>query len=297
MQISAAMVKDLRGRTGAGMMDCKKALEEAGGDQEKAVEIMRLSGQAKADRKAGRVAAEGVIAIRVDEGAKRAAMVEVNCETDFVAKEQVFRDFADTVCRRIFEDSPRDVQALGEISSEKAGDGPAIDELRRALIARIGENIGIRRFVIVDSKGGGLSSYLHGVRIGVIVDVDGGDITHARDIAMHVAASRPIAIDEKDVPPDLLEGERRIIEAQMADSGKPLEIKQKILDGRMRKYLQEVTLLGQPFVKDPDQSIEGYLKQADASVIRFERFEVGEGIEKKTDNFADEVMSQVRSNS
>ncbi|WP_025770433.1 translation elongation factor Ts [Thioalkalivibrio sp. HK1] len=297
MQISAAMVKDLRERTGAGMMDCKKALEEAGGDREKAVEIMRLSGQAKADRKADRVAAEGVIAIRVDEDAGRAVMVEVNCETDFVAKEQAFRDFADAVCLRIFEESPQDVEALGNLSSEKGGDGPAIDEVRRELIARIGENIGIRRFEIVDSKGGRLSSYLHGVRIGVIVDVDGGDSACARDIAMHVAASRPIAIDEKGIPADLLEGERRIIEAQIEDSGKPAEIRQKMLEGRMRKYLQEVTLLGQPFVKDSDQSIERYLKDAGASVIRFERFEVGEGIEKKSDNFAEEVMSQVRSNS
>ncbi len=294
MQISATMVKDLRERTGAGMMDCKKALEEAGGDQEKAVEIMRLSGQAKADRKAGRIAAEGVIAIHVDESAGRAVMVEVNCETDFVAKEQAFADFADSVCRRIFDSSPKDIRSLSEMPAEKGGSGPTIEETRLELIARIGENIGIRRFEIVDSKGGRLVSYLHGHRIGVIVDADGGDVACARDIAMHVAASRPLAIDENDIPQDLLAGERRIIEGQIATSGKPPEIQRKMLEGRVRKYLQEVTLLGQPFVKDPDRSVERYLQEAGASVSRFVRFEVGEGIEKKTGNFAEEVMLQVR---
>ncbi|MBF2760943.1 MAG: elongation factor Ts [Ectothiorhodospiraceae bacterium AqS1] len=291
------MVKELRQRTGAGMMDCKRALEGVGGDLEKAIEAMRLSGQAKADRKADRVAAEGVVAITLDEEAGRAVMVEVNCETDFVAKEQAFRDFADNICRRIFEDSPEDVQALGALPFEKAGEGATIDEARRELVARIGENIGIRRFAIVDAREGRLASYLHGVRIGVIVELDGGDMTCARDIAMHVAASRPLAIGESDVPEDTLESERRIIEGQIKDSGKPPEIQQKMLEGRMRKYLQEVTLLGQPFVKDSDQSVERYLEAAGASVNRFERFEVGEGIEKKSDDFAAEVMSQVRSNS
>ena len=293
MQITAAMVKELRERTGAGMMDCKKALSEAGGDLEKAVGIMRLSGQAKADKKAGRIAAEGVVTVRLDDTGRRAAMVEVNCETDFVAKEGAFRGFADAVCIRVLAAAPAGVEELGNmpIGGEE---GPSIEEERRELVARIGENINVRRFAAIGSSGDRLGVYVHGRRIGVVVDIEGGDDAVARDVAMHVAASRPAAIGESDMPEEMLGREREILEAQVADSGKPPEIRKKMLAGRIAKFLKEVTLLGQPFVKDPDRTVGEYLRASGATVLRFERFEVGEGIEKKTGNFAEEVMAQAR---
>ena len=293
MQITAAMVKELRERTGAGMMDCKKALTEAEGDLEKAVGIMRLSGQAKADKKAGRIAAEGVVAIRIDDAGRRAAMVEVNCETDFVAKEAAFREFTDAVCARVLAAAPAGAGELGEMPLGGEG-GSSIEEERRELVARIGENVSVRRFAVIDSRGGRLGAYLHGTRIGVVVDVEGGDEVVARDVAMHVAASRPVAIGESDVPEEMLGRERDILEAQVADSGKPPEIREKMLAGRIAKFLKEVTLLGQPFVKDPDRPMGEYLRASGAKVLRFERFEVGEGIKKKTGNFAEEVMAQAR---
>ena len=293
MQITAAMVKELRGRTGAGMMDCKRALTEAEGDLEKAIAIMRLAGQAKAERKAGRITAEGVVAIEVDGSGRRAAMVEVNCETDFVAKEAAFRGFVDAVCARVLASNPIDVDALARMPLDGEG-GASIDEDRRALVARIGENITVRRFAVIDSAGGRLGTYVHGTRIGVVVDLEGADDVVARDIAMHVAASRPVAVGESDIPHDMLEREREILEAQVADSGKPPEIQQKMLAGRIAKFLKEVTLLGQPFVKDPDRAVGEYLRASGATVLRFERFEVGEGIEKETQNFAEEVMAQAR---
>ena len=293
MQITAAMVKELRGRTGAGMMDCKRALTEAEGDLEKAIAIMRLAGQAKAERKAGRITAEGVVAIEVDGSGRRAAMVEVNCETDFVAKEAAFRGFVDAVCARVLASNPIDVDALARMPLDGEG-GASIDEDRRALVARIGENITVRRFAVIDSAGGRLGTYVHGTRIGVVVDLEGADDVVARDIAMHVAASRPVAVGESGIPNDMLEREREILEAQVADSGKPPEIQQKMLAGRIAKFLKEVTLLGQPFVKDPDRAVGEYLRASGATVLRFERFEVGEGIEKETQNFAEEVMAQAR---
>ena len=293
MQITAAMVKELRERTGAGMMDCKRALTEAGGDLEKAVGIMRLSGQAKADKKAGRITAEGVVAIKVDDSAGRAAMIEVNCETDFVAKEAEFRGFADAVCARVLAAEPSDVDALGRIPLDAEG-GPSIEEARRGLVAKIGENVSVRRFTVVDSQGGRLGAYLHGTRIGVVVDLQGADDAVARDVAMHVAASRPVAIGESDVPQEVLGREREILEAQVAGSGKPPAIREKMLAGRIAKFFKEVTLLGQPFVKDPERPVGEYLRGSGATVLRFERFEVGEGIEKKAGNFAEEVMAQAR---
>ena len=293
MQITAAMVKELRERTGAGMMDCKKALSEAGGDLEKAVGIMRLSGQAKADKKAGRIAAEGVVTVRTDDAGRRAAMVEINCETDFVAKEGAFREFADAVCARVLVAAPAGVEELGNMPFG-GGEGPSIEEERRELVARIGENVNVRRFATIDSRGGRLGTYVHGTRIGVVVDLEGGDDAVARDVAMHVAASRPVAIGESDMPEEMLGREREILEAQVADSGKPPEIREKMLAGRIAKFLKEVTLLGQPFVKDPDRSVGDRLRASGATVLRFERFEVGEGIEKKTGNFAEEVMAQAR---
>ena len=293
MRITAAMVKALRERTGAGMMDCKRALTEAEGDLEKAIGIMRLSGQAKADRKAGRITAEGAVAIEVDGTGRRAAMVEVNCETDFVAREAAFRGFVEAVCTRVLMGGPADVDELGTMPVDDGG-GPSIEDERRGLVAKIGENISIRRFVAIDSRGGRLGVYLHGARIGVVVDLAGANDAVARDVAMHVAASRPVAIGESDVPVEMLGREREILEAQVADSGKPPEIQKEILAGRIAKFLKEVTLLGQPFVKDPGQPVGEYLRSSGAAVLRFERFEVGEGIERKAENFAEEVMAQAR---
>ena len=293
MQITAAMVKELRERTGAGMMDCKRALTEADGDLDKAIGIMRLSGQAKADKRAGRTTAEGVVTIRMDGTARRAAMVEVNCETDFVAKEAEFRSFADAVCARVLAADPADVDELGRMPFD-IDEGASIEEARRGLVAKIGENISVRRFAAIDSRGGRLGAYLHGTRIGVVVDLEGADDAVARDIAMHVAASRPVAVGESDVPEEMLGREREILEAQVADSGKSFEIRKKMLAGRVAKFLREVTLLGQPFVKDPERPVGEYLRASGATVLRFERFEVGEGIEKRAGNFAEEVMAQAR---
>ena len=293
MQITAAMVKELRERTGAGMMDCKRALTEAEGDLEKAIGIMRLSGQAKADKKAGRITAEGVVTIKIDGTGRRAAMVEINCETDFVAKEAAFRDFVDAVCARVLAVDPADVDELGGIPLDGEG-GSSIEEERRGLVAKIGENISVRRFAAIESQGGQLGAYVHGTRIGVVVDLEGADDVVARDIAMHVAASRPVAVGESDMPEEMLGREREILQAQVADSGKPPEIQKKMLAGRLAKFLKEVTLLGQPFVKDPDRPVGEYLRASGATVLRFERFEVGEGIEKRVDNFAEEVMAQAR---
>ena len=293
MQITAAMVKELRERTGAGMMDCKRALTEAEGDLEKAIGIMRLSGQAKADKKAGRITAEGVVTIKIDGTGRRAAMVEINCETDFVAKEAAFRDFVDAVCARVLAVDPADVDELGGIPLDGEG-GSSIEDERRGLVAKIGENISVRRFAAIESQGGRLGAYVHGTRIGVVVDLEGADDVVARDIAMHVAASRPVAIGESDMPEEMLGREREILQAQVADSGKPPEIQKKMLAGRLAKFLKEVTLLGQPFVKDPDRPVGEYLRASGATVLRFERFEVGEGIEKRVDNFAEEVMAQAR---
>ena len=293
MSVTASMVKELRDRTGAGMMECKKALVEANGDIETAIENMRKSGQAKADKRAGRVAAEGLISIELSEDGSSAAMVEVNCETDFVAKEDEFKSFVATVAKRALEEKISDAEALGAAALDRSR-AQSIDERRRELIAKIGENITVRRVHAADAGGDRLGAYVHGGRIGVLVDLKGGDEATARDIAMHVAASRPLAIDESGIPPEQVEKEREIFKAQVADSGKPPEIQEKMISGRMGKYLKEVTLLGQPFVKDPNASVEKYLKSAGAAVNSFTRFEVGEGIEKKSENFAEEVMAQVR---
>ena len=276
------------------MMDCKRALVEADGDLETAIGIMRRSGQAKADKKAGRTTAEGVVAVRLDGSGRRAAMVEVNCETDFVAKETAFRSFADAVCARVLASNPTDVDALGRMPLDDAR-GSSIEEERRGLVAKIGENITVRRFTAIDSEGGRFGTYVHGTRIGVVVDLQGADDVVARDIAMHVAASRPVAVAESDIPEDMLDREREILRGQVEDSGKPPEIQKKMLAGRIAKFLKEVTLLGQPFVRDPDRSVAEHLRASGASVLRFERFEVGEGIEKKVENFAEEVMAQARS--
>ncbi len=287
MSISAAQVKTLRERTGAGMMECKKALVEADGDLEQAVEVLRKSGQAKADKKAGRVAAEGRIVVLEEAGA--AVIVEINCETDFVANDDNFTGFADLVTRSVLAHRPADVAALMAV----AVDGTSLEQRRTDLIAKIGENIAVRRFTVVEAVGR-LASYVHGSRIGVLIDVEGGDDALARDLAMHVAATNPACVSADQVDPEVLAKERDILLEQARQEGKPEEIVQKMVEGRVRKYLGEITLVGQPFVKDPDVKVEKLLKSAGASVKGFVRFEVGEGIEKKQDNFVEEVMAQVR---
>ncbi len=291
MAITASMVKELRERTGAGMMECKKALVETNGDLDAAVEHLRKSGQAKADKKAGRTAAEGRIVIRQDDPGRTAVLLEVNCETDFVAKDENFTAFAEAVADRILKDRPADVEALLALPIDDSG--KSIEEARKELVAKIGENIGVRRFAVVEADGP-LGLYLHGQRIGVAVALEGGDEALARDLAMHVAASRPLCISADELPAEVLEKEREIFTAQSQESGKPAEIVEKMVEGKLKKFIKEVTLLGQPFVKDPDQTVEQLLKGAGAEVVRMVRLEVGEGIEKKQENFADEVMAQVK---
>jgi len=294
MAVTAEAVKALRERTGAGMMECKKALVETNGDLEAAAEIMRKSGLAKADKKAGRIAAEGVIVIERSADGRCAAVVEVNSETDFVAREKDFQNFAASVARAALAGRPPDVDSLAR---QAIDGGVSIEETRRALIARIGENIGVRRFEIV-ATGGVLGTYLHGTRIGSLVTLTGGDESLARDLAMHVAAINPQHVTPEQVPAELVERERGIYAAQVeADpkaQGKPAEIVARMIDGKLRKFLAEITLVGQPFVKDDKQTVGEVLKKAGARVERFVRYEVGAGIEKRQENFAEEVMAQVR---
>lgn len=294
MAVKAALVKELRERTGAGMMECKKALVESGGDIDAAIEAMRKSGQAKAAKKAGRTAADGVIVIAIAEDAKAGVMVEVNSETDFVAKDASFTAFAEAVTARALSDGAADVDALAAMPLNE-GEESSIAQAREALVAKIGENIQLRRLVRFDDANGALYSYRHGVRIGVVVEIEGGDAALGKDIAMHIAATNPVCISADEVPAETLEKEKDIFRSQALESGKPENIVEKIVGGRVRKYLEEVTLLGQAFVKDPDVTVEKLLSQAGAKVVRFARVEVGEGIEKKEENFADEVMAQVRS--
>jgi elongation factor Ts len=289
MAISAAQVKALRERTGAGMMECKKALVEADGDIEAAVEVLRKAGQAKADKRAGKVAAEGRIVLKQTDDGSAAVLVEVNSETDFVANDENFVAFAEAVADAALTGRPADVQTLLGLPM----DGGTIDRRRTELVAKIGENIGVRRFVRVEPRGR-LASYVHGTRIGVLVDVEGGDEELARDLAMHVAASSPMYVNGDEVPAAILDKEREILVEQARQEGKPDEIVQKMVEGRLRKYLGEITLLGQPFVKDPDMRVEKLLKQAGATVHGFVRYEVGEGVERESVDFASEVMDQAR---
>ena len=288
MAVTAAMVKELRERTGAGMMECKKALVETDGDLETAIEFLRKSGLAQADKKASRVAAEGKIALALADGGKQAVMVEINCETDFVAKDASFIAFADAVASNTLNDAPADVDALMNTSINS----DSVEEARQALISKIGENIQVRRFVR-ESTEGTLGAYVHGGKIGVLVDVSGGDEELARDLAMHIAALNPEYVSADDVPADIIAREKDILIAQAESSGKPPEIIEKMVVGRLRKHLSGITLLGQPFVKDGDITVAKLLEQKSASVNGFNRLAVGEGIEKKEENFADEVMQQV----
>ena len=294
MAITASLVKELRERTGSGMMECKKALVETNGDIEAAIDMMRKSGQAKAAKKAGRTAADGVISICFNEDGSRAAMVEVNCETDFVAKDDNFTSFAKAVAERALVSDVKTVEELLD-SPLHDGEETTVNTAREALISKIGENMNVRRFQRFQAGAGTLTSYSHGVRIGVIVELEGGNDTLAKDIAMHIAASSPLCISEQDVPAETLEKERSIFKAQALESGKPENIVEKMVDGRVRKYLAEITLLGQQFVRDPEISVGKLLADAGARVVAFCRFEVGEGIEKRQENFADEVMAQIKS--
>ena len=284
MAVTAALVKELRERTGAGMMECKKALVETNGDMDAAIENLRKSGLAKADKKAGRVAAEGKVIVAQD--GNRAVLVEVNSETDFVAKDENFLAFADKVANAALGVS--DIEALQAADV----DGVSVEDARQALVAKIGENIQVRRMAGVTSEGT-IGSYVHGGRIGVLVELDGGDEDLAKDLAMHVAALNPAYATADDVPADVLAKEKEILVAQAADSGKPAEIIEKMVEGRLRKFLGEITLVGQPFVKDGDVTVGKLLDQKGASVKGFTRLAVGEGIEKKEENFAEEVMQQV----
>lgn len=293
MAITAALVKELRERTGSGMMECKKALVESNGDIDAAIEAMRKAGLAKADKKSDRVAAEGLIAIEVSSDGKQAVMLEVNSETDFVAKADDFIEFVNEVAKVTLAEKPADLDAL---SALPLASGDSVDTVRQALIAKIGENIQLRRFNMMSIDKGLIGTYRHGDRIGSMVAITAANDVLAKDVAMHVAASRPQAISAADLPAELLDKERDIVATQARDSGKPEAIIEKMVEGRMKKFVNEISLLGQSFVKDPDVTVEKLLAQSDATVTEFALFEVGEGIEKKEDNFAEEVMAQARGN-
>ncbi|NOV29303.1 translation elongation factor Ts [Methylomonas sp. ZR1] len=291
MSISAAMVKELRERTGSGMMECKKALVEANGDMELAIENMRKAGLAKADKKSGRIAAEGIIGVKVSDDAKTVVMVDVNCETDFVAKGDDFIGFANDVVNSLLTS---DVNSDEELQAMVLSTGVSVDDTRRALIAKIGENITVRRFVKFTTTEGGQAAYLHGSKIGVIVELSKNDPALGKDVAMHVAAAKPEYVSDDQVSADVIAKEKEIFAAQALESGKPAEIVEKMIGGRINKFLAEVTLLGQPFIKDDSVTVGKLLASKGNAVVRFARFEVGEGIEKKEEDFAAEVMAQVR---
>ena len=292
MAISAALVKELRERTGAGMMECKKSLVETDGDIEAAVEHMRKTGLAKADKKAGRIATEGKVVVEFSDDAKKGVMLEVNCETDFVAMGDEFGGFASAVAKRIMSDAPADVETLLELPLEDGGE--SINIVLKTMIAKIGENMSVRRFVTV-STDGQLGAYLHGTKIGVVVDMQGGDADLIKDVAMHVAASNPKGLDESSLDAVELAKEKEIAAAEAANSGKPENIIEKIVAGKIKRFIRDNTLMGQAFVKDPDVTVEKLVSNAGATVLGFTRLEVGEGMEKKQEDFAAEVMAQISS--
>jgi len=287
MSITASQVKELRERTGAGMMECKKALVETGGDMDAAIEHLRKSGLAKADKKSGRVAAEGAIIQAGDEN--HSVLVEINCETDFVAKDSNFRTFAEEVAQLALG-----VETIEALNAATMASGQSVEDTRQQLVAKLGENIQLRRLTHLKAENGVVASYLHGGRIGVLTAVSGDDVELARDIAMHIAALNPAYRDVADVPEDAVAKEKEILIAQAAESGKPPEIVEKMVSGRLNKHLAEITLTGQPFVKDGDVTVGKLLKGKGAEVLEFVRLEVGEGIEKEESDFAAEVMQQAR---
>lgn len=287
MMITAEQVRELREQTGAGLMDCKRALTEVKGDLQAAMELLRIKGQASAGKKAARVAAEGIVTIAMSSDAKTAAIVDTNCETDFVARDASFVQFANQVADTALANKQADIEAL------LAHNDGALEAARAALVAKIGENIQVRRAASISTEGI-LGSYVHGGRIGVVVELKGGTVDLAKDLAMHIAASNPQVVRAEDVSAESIAKEREIVTAQALESGKPKEIVEKMVDGRIKKYVDEISLMGQPFVKDPNMTVATLCKQANATVVRFVRFEVGEGIEKKVENFAEEVMAQAR---
>ncbi len=288
-EITAGMVKELREKTDAPMMECKKALTEANGDLGRAEEILRVKLGNKASKAASRIAAEGVVAVYIAPDGKSGALLEVNCETDFVAKNGEFLGFAGKLAELAATQQPADVAALSRLPLN----GSSVEEVRKALVGKIGENLAIRRFARMAAQGR-LASYIHGgARIGVLVDVAGGDDELARDLAMHIAASKPAALSVAAVPAELMQKERSIAAAKAAESGKPANIVEKMVEGSVQKFLKEVTLLGQPFVKNDKQSVEQLLKSKGASVAAFALYVVGEGLERKKDDFVSEVMAQV----
>lgn len=288
-EITASMVKELRELTGLGMMECKKALAEADGDMKAAEDLLRIRSGAKASKAAGRIAAEGVVSGFISMDGKQGALVEVNCETDFVAKNEDFISFAGDLAKLVADKNISDMALLSDIAMDS---GETVESVRKALVMKLGENVSIRRGISYQTKDR-LAMYLHGSKIGVMIDYAGGDEILGKDLAMHIAASKPVCVSGDQVPADSLERERQIFTAQAAESGKPANIVGKMVEGRIAKYLAEVTLLGQPFVKDPDQTIEKLLKAKSAKVSEFTLYIVGEGIEKKSDDFAAEVMAQV----
>ncbi|MDD2728351.1 translation elongation factor Ts [Malikia sp.] len=289
--ITASMVAELRAKTDAPMMECKKALTEAEGNMDKAEEILRVKLGNKAGKAASRVTAEGVISSFID--GTTGALVEINCETDFVSKNDLFLAFCNQVAELVVKHNPADVAAIGELPLTLESFGPTVEEVRKGLIGKIGENMAIRRFKRY-ADGGQLAAYLHGVRIGVMVEFD-GELTAAKDTAMHIAAMKPVSLSSADVPAELVAKERSVAEAKAAESGKPAEIAAKMIEGSIQKYLKEVSLLDQVFVKAADgkQTVAAYLKSANTTVKGFTMFVVGEGIEKKVDDFAAEVAAQV----
>jgi elongation factor Ts len=291
MAITAALVKELRDRTGAGMMDCKKALMETSEDLEAAIDLMRASGAAKAAKKAGRVASEGLVNLTISDDNKSAVILEVNSETDFVTKGSAFIDFVDTLGSLALKNKPESVEAF---ISQTLDSGETVDEARQGIIAKIGENISVRRLQIVTTENGVLGAYKHGERIAVLTVLSGTEDELAKDIAMHIAASKPECVSEDQLSSELLEREKAIFIEQAKESGKPDNIIEKMIVGRMKKFVNEVTLYGQSFVKDPDTTVGALVKSKGAEVESFVRYEVGEGIAKKEDNFVEEVMAQAQ---
>lgn len=291
MSISANLVMQLRERTGAGMMECKKFLIATNGDIETAITEMRKAGQAKADKKADRVAAEGVIVIARSPDGHKAVMLEINSETDFVARDENFTSFANKVAEVALNSS---LSSIDELSGFTLPSGNTVEQARQELVAKIGENIKLRRIEHMHSDSGIIGCYLHGSRIGVMAALKSDEENLAKDIAMHIAASKPIVVSRDQVSSEVIENEREIFTAQAKESGKPQEIIDKMIEGRINKFIDEVSLLGQPFVKNPDIKVNQLLKEKNTEVISFIRYEVGEGIEKKEDNFVEEVMAQVR---
>ena len=289
MAIAASQVKELRERSGAGMMECKKALVETNGDIEAAIEHLRKNGAAKAAKKAGRLAAEGAVIVSVSEEA--IALVEINSETDFAANDQNFTDFGQEVASIVASFAPKHIDELEAIT---CASGETVEQKRAALVAKIGENIDIRRFHRIEKDESVVECYLHGKRIGAVVSIEGGDNNLAHDLAMHVAAANPVCLSEKDVPPGVLEKEREITTAQAEKTGKPPEIIEKMVEGKLKKYINEISLVGQSFVKDSEVTVGKLLKTRNATVTKFVRYEVGEGIDKKQENFAEEVIAQAK---